>query len=56
MPSDRTFWDVNYELYGTRRSANDHLRVEANLDSVGPAIVRPVQTIIHLQDPEPRYP
>ena len=55
-PSDRTFWDVNCELYGTRRSANDHLEVEVNLDSIGSAVFRLVQTIIHLLEPEPRYP
>ena len=53
--ADRTFWDVNCELYGTRRRANDHLEVDADLDNIGSAVFRLVQTIIHLLGPEPRY-
>ena len=52
--SDRTFWDVNCELYGTRRSEYDRLEIEANMESIGPAVFRLIQTIIHILGPEPR--
>ena len=55
-PSDRTFWDVNCELYGTRRSEHDHLEVDATADNIGSCALRLTQTIIHILGPEPRYP
>ena len=55
-PSDRTYWDVNCELYGTRRSEHDYLEVDATTDNIGPRALRLIQTIIHVLGPEPRYP
>ena len=54
-PHDRSFWDLNCELYETRRNDSDHLEINADPDNVAPAAFRLLQTIIHILGPEPRY-
>ena len=38
---DRTFWDVNCELYGTRRNNCDHLEIDVEIDNIGTAAFNP---------------
>lgn len=55
--SDCTFWYLTCELYGTRfNDANDfnEIEVDVDLNNIGPAVLRLVQTIVHILGPEPR--
>lgn len=52
--SDRTFWYLSCELYETRHNDANELEVDADLNNIGPAVLRLVQTIVHILGPEPR--
>ena len=54
-PDDCGFWDLNCEMYETRRTADNHLQTDADPGNIGPAAFRLIQTIIHILGPEPRY-
>ena len=51
---DRSFWDLICQLYETRRNDANALEKDADLNNIGPAVVRLVQTIVHILGPEPR--
>ena len=52
--SDLGFWHNSCAFYETRLNDANELEVDADLSNIGPAVLRLVQTIVHILGPEPR--